>query len=203
MNATNLSNLFVEVVFLDICISKGFDSVNHYLLSRLNKLGLDATTSNLFSSFLCNGHHWIAIHACGPLQWPYLHIGCSQGSVLGLLLFPLFINDLPAYLTDVITVLFADDTTMIVAGHSVSDISDTLLYALASICTSMAAGKWSAAECKQNQVYAHPLQLSKTPSITWSPARQNQYWAGLVMQISWCEVKPYPHLVWSCQSDLY
>ena len=62
--------------------------------------------------------------------------GVPQGSVLGPLLFSLFVNNLPAQLQGVTTVLFADDTSLYIAGRSTDDISNTLTRALGS------AHKW-------------------------------------------------------------
>ena len=57
--------------------------------------------------------------------------GVPQGSVLGA--FPsMFVNSFPAHLRRVITVLFADDTTLLVASCSVEDISTTVTSALTS-----------------------------------------------------------------------
>ena len=62
--------------------------------------------------------------------------GVPQGSVLGPLLFSLFVNNLPAQLQGVTTVLFADDTSLCIAGRSTDGISNTLTRALGS------AHKW-------------------------------------------------------------
>ena len=122
--------LFAGAVFLDI--SKAFDTVNHdLLLSRLSELGLDSTACQWFDSYLCCRQHRtvIGVEHSSSLATTS---GVPQGSVLGPLLFSIFINNLPHHLHGVITVLFADDTTMIVSGRSISDISDALTKALAS-----------------------------------------------------------------------
>ena len=62
--------------------------------------------------------------------------GVPQGSVLGPLLFSLFVKNLPAHLQGVTTVLFVDDTSLYVTGCSIDGISESLTGALA------AAHKW-------------------------------------------------------------
>ena len=62
--------------------------------------------------------------------------GVPQGSVLGPLLFSLFVNSLPTHLEGVPTVMFADNTTLHVIGHFTNDISAKLSRVLAS------AHKW-------------------------------------------------------------
>ena len=109
--------------------------MNHQLLlSRLREFGLDTATCGWFSSYLADKCQ-TCINAVQSEEVA-VDTGAPQGSVLGPLLFSLFVNNLPAQLKGVTIVLFADDTSLYIAGRSTDDMSNTLTCALGS------AHKW-------------------------------------------------------------
>jgi hypothetical protein len=64
-----------------------------------------------------------------------LSLGTGQGSVLGPLLFILFINDLPYYLVEFLTVLFADDTSLGMCGKSLEELLENFNAAIPKMNT--------------------------------------------------------------------
>ena len=68
-----------------------------------------------------------------PAQGLSILYGVPQGSILGLLMFLMFINDLPLYTNDVTTDMYADDTTLLDINVSKEVIQANLQEALKNL----------------------------------------------------------------------
>jgi hypothetical protein len=110
---------FAVGVFLDL--RKAFDVCDHtILLSKLSKYGINGTTYDWFESYLMNRKQVVDI--AGNLSNPQpLDISTIQGSILGPVLFLIYINDFPSC-TTLNSFLFADDTTLLKSGASLPDL---------------------------------------------------------------------------------
>ena len=110
------------VVFLDLC--KAFDSINHEILLRKLKhqFGIYDIELKWFESYLTKRKQVCFVN--GQTSSPNeIMCGIPQGSILGPLLFLLYINDMTDYLEKTTPYLYADDTEI----SSSSDNFDTLI----------------------------------------------------------------------------
>ena len=99
----------VRVVFCDI--SKAFDRVWHRgLLFKLSSLGIKHQLLNWFKSYLSQRKQRV-LYANSTSSWSNISAGVPQGSVLGPLLFRVYINDIIDNINSEIR-LFADDTSL-------------------------------------------------------------------------------------------
>ena len=100
----------IDVIFLDY--SKAFDSVPHHrLISKLEAFGVHGNLSLWLSNFLSNCFQRVVLN--GHLSsWAQVVSGVPQGSVLGPLLFILYVNDIPDLIESNVR-MFADDTKFI------------------------------------------------------------------------------------------
>ena len=108
-----------QAVALDI--SKDFDRVWHAgLLHKLKSYGISGQIFGLISSFLSNRRLRVVLDGKSSQEYP-LNAGVPQGSILGPILFLLYINDLP---DDVICniAIYADDTTLYSKCNQASDL---------------------------------------------------------------------------------
>ena len=99
----------VRAVFCDI--SKAFDRVWHKgLLFKLRQAGIDGNLLNWFKNYLSNREQRVTINSTSS-TWGSIKAGVPQGSILGPLLFLIYINDIVSGINCAIK-LFADDTTL-------------------------------------------------------------------------------------------
>ncbi|CAL4075314.1 unnamed protein product, partial [Meganyctiphanes norvegica] len=97
-------------IFIDL--SKAFDTVDHQILiGKLEHYGIRRTALELFESYLNNRKQYVHIDNCKS-KTRSISCGVPQGSVLGPLIFLIFINDLPNCSPSGKFRIFADDTNV-------------------------------------------------------------------------------------------
>lgn len=140
-----------EVILCDL--TKAFDCVSStILLDKLQAYGVRGVCLQLLRSYLCDRRQYVLANGEQSKILPQTH-GVPQGSVIGPLLFLIYINDLPKHVSDASTLLFADDTTLY-SSHSDVVIAKERVHA---------AMEQASAWFVRNQL---SLNLSKTKSIT-------------------------------------
>lgn len=130
-----------KVSGLYIDLKKAFDLVSHdILLDKLYKYGFRSEMYHWFKSYLCHRTQSVKIHdsLSKPLNISY---GVPQGSVLGPILFLMFINDIfllpfQSYIT-----CFADDTSLICRARNYKDLGNMLRNDIAIISSWFVANK--------------------------------------------------------------
>ena len=142
----------IDEIFLDL--SKAFDKVPHQrLLYKLRCLGINGNLLNWIESFLTNRRQRVKINRSYS-HWSKVKSGVPQGSVLGPILFILYINDLPNTIKASCRI-FADDTKLIQAIKTKED-SERLQKDLNSLA------EWSDTwKLQFNPAKCHVLHIGK------------------------------------------
>jgi hypothetical protein len=118
------SKSYLLAVMLDF--SKAFDTVNHLiLLGKLQKIGVRGAANDWFRSYLTNRKQFVCINGVNS-ELRSVTSGVPQGSILGPLLFLLYINDMSRVSRELQFVHFADDTTVFLEGSNLSELFDVM-----------------------------------------------------------------------------
>ena len=113
--------------FLDL--SKAFDTVNHnVLLYKLNHYGIRGITNKWFASYLSNRKQYIEINK-SKSSLKRITNGVPQGSILGPVIFLIYINDI-INSTSLNFLSFADDTTVYQSGPRIDDLINNMNHEL-------------------------------------------------------------------------
>ena len=108
------------VLFLDL--QKAFDTVQHdILLKKLHHYGIRGIAYKLMSSYLSGRKQYTKIQKDAS-DFASILWGVPQGSVLGPLLFLIYINDLPNASSELSSWLFADDTALAMSSKNFQEL---------------------------------------------------------------------------------
>ncbi|CAF0968929.1 unnamed protein product, partial [Brachionus calyciflorus] len=109
-------------LFLFIDFKKAFDTVDQkLLLLKLRKYGFSDMALRLMENYFIDRKQFVKI-ANEKSDFMCCDLGVPQGSVLGPLLFLVYINDIVKFLSDFTVKLFADDTTLIQVGNDINEL---------------------------------------------------------------------------------
>ena len=110
-------------VFLDL--QKTFDNVDHQiLLAKVNYYGIGRVSNDWFKSYLSNCNQYISINGYDS-GCAVINCGVSQGSVLGPLLFLLYINNINQEIKFCKVYHFVDDTNLLYLSTSIKKLKKT------------------------------------------------------------------------------
>ena len=184
-------------IMLDL--TKAFDTLNHrILIAKLNHIGIRGLASNWFYSYLTDRKQY-TFFTDSQSDTKVLSCGVPQGSILGPLLFLIYVNDVVDNLRHSKAILYADDTNLIFNDKDIHTLAEKMNSELATIASWFSANKLS-------------LNLSKTTYIIFHspnklvPSHQNinlgQTNIKRAIYSKFLGVTIDEHLDWKCHLDI-
>ena len=161
-------------VFLDL--SKAFDTVNHdIMLQKLHKYRVRGIPYEWFRSYLNNRRQFVSFNGTISEE-DKITCGVPQGSILGPLLFLIYINDLTTVSENYKALLFADDANLFFTKSDCNDVDYQICNELTKIQEWMNCNALSLNLNKtQYMIYTSKGRDAQDLDINWMEQRFNEY----------------------------
>ena len=144
-------------VFIDL--SKAFDTINHdILLHKLQFYGIRGICNSWFANYLSNRKQFTEI-GNSKSSHKYLTTGVPQGSILGPIVFLIYINDIKTCTNKLSILSYADDTTVYLSGPNTNEMIDIMNTELKKLYDWLCANRLS-------------LNIKKTNCCIFSPSNK-------------------------------
>ena len=138
-------------VFMDL--KKAFDTVDHgILIEKLYHYGIRGMANKWICSYLMNIYQYVNINGTNS---DYMNVLCGvpQGSILGPILFILYINNMCNVSTLLKPILFADDTNLFYSGKDIMELCSVVSIELDNLCKWFQGNKLSLNTCIKNEFH--------------------------------------------------
>ena len=121
-----------DMILIDL--QKVFDTLDHQiLLKKLRYIGFSPETVRWFESYLKNRNLIVSLEK-SLSESGVFNCGVAQGSILGPILFLLYVDDMKSAVTDCDLRLYSDDTCLLFSNENVSSIEKHLSVDFNSLC---------------------------------------------------------------------
>ena len=159
------ANRYTIGVFVDL--SKAFDTVDHnILIKKLQLYGIKGKTLEWLKSYLTNRKQYIQIDKNDKTDLKTIKCGVPQGSILGPLLFLIYVNDLQYVSTILNPIMFADDTNLFYSHQDIKYLFKKVNTELQSINSWFISNKLSLNVGKTKFSFVHkPSKKDDIPII--------------------------------------
>ena len=176
-------------VFIDL--QKAFDTVDHFiLLKKLEHYGIKGIANDWFRSYLTDRTQITSVNGFVS-EYRDMKYGVPQGSVLGPLLFLIYINDLHNAIKFSTVHHFADDTNLLISNVSIKTIQTQINLDLKYLCKWLKANKISLNSSKTEVlIFRHQ---NKTIAYRKNPGEKLRPW-DIKIKIDGKKIDPSTHV---------